>query len=160
MIFLSYIKMHFSYVKSNILCNWLNILGKHYLIVFTPENSLPRRSSQLRPPGLPPYPASHLTQPATRPCLPFGLSPPPVTACLPSLPAFPTCLPILLRHEGVANVARLWCHPRPLVKAVCMRCKSKCNPLIILHTPSIILLNPTVNQPPNMYPLQNSTYLI
>ena len=39
MIFLSYIKIHFFYVKSIILHKWLNILHKFYVTMFTPEHS-------------------------------------------------------------------------------------------------------------------------
>ena len=55
----------FPYVKSNIVCKWLNILRKFYVIMFTPEHSLLQRSIPLRPPGPPPHPARHLTLPAT-----------------------------------------------------------------------------------------------
>ena len=41
---LSYVKLHFSYVKSNIECNWLNILRKYYVIMFAPKHSLLLRS--------------------------------------------------------------------------------------------------------------------
>ena len=39
--------MHFSYIKSNVLCKWSNILRKCYIIMFTPVNSLLQRSIQL-----------------------------------------------------------------------------------------------------------------
>ena len=68
MIFLSYVKMHFFYVKSNILRKWLNILRKFYVTMLTPKHSLLRRSIPLRPPGPPPHPARHPTpnRPAVR----------------------------------------------------------------------------------------------
>ena len=55
MIFLSYVKMLFFYVKSNILSKWSNILRKFYVTMFTPEHSLLRRfTPPLLPPGPPP----------------------------------------------------------------------------------------------------------
>ena len=156
------ILQHFSYVKSNVLCKWLNILRKWYVIVFTPENSLLQRSILLWPPGPPPhptqpanwpcqpsYPASHPTRPATRPC------PPPCPASLPSLPAFPACL-----YDGVALVVRactilvllqrpyVWgaagASPiaTPLISYI-PNVKSYLPPLNIRCTPSKILCNPS-----------------
>ena len=94
MIFLSYTKMHFSYVKSNILHRWLNILHNyvHTRTLFTPKIHPPLITQPATWPGQPPDPASHLTLlatdlahhptlPATPPC------PPPHPACDPTLPA-------------------------------------------------------------------------
>ena len=39
MIFLSYVKMHFFYVKSNILRKWSNDLRKFYVTMFNPGHS-------------------------------------------------------------------------------------------------------------------------
>ena len=160
------ILQHFSYVKSNVLCKWLNILRKWYVIVFTPKNSLLQRSILLWPPGPPPpptlpanwpcqpsYPASHPTMPATRPC------PPPCPASLPSLPAsaFPACLPVLLMYDCVAHVVRactilvllqrpyVWgASPiaTPLISYI-PNVKSYLPPLNIRCTPSKILCNPS-----------------
>ena len=88
MIFLSYVKMHFSYVKSKILHKWLNILHKFYVTMFTPEHSLLQRSTPLLSPGQPSHLASHQTLPATWPCQP------PYLALHPTLlPPHPVCLP-------------------------------------------------------------------
>ena len=93
MIFLSYVKMHFFYVKSNNLRKWSNILRKLYVTMFIPEHSLLRRSIPFGPPGPPlptprpgPPPTSHLARP-----------PPPPTrlASLPTRRPIPPCLPPL-----------------------------------------------------------------
>ena len=74
--------MHFSYVRSNILCKWLNILHQFYVTMFTPEHSLLPRSIPLLPPYQPPHPAC--------PC------PPPHPALHPTLPATPPRQPAYL----------------------------------------------------------------
>ena len=92
MIFLSYVKMHYSFVKSNIQRRWLNILCNyvHSRTFFTPDPSPsdhPARHLTLpatRPgPPAPPDPTRHPTRPATRP------GPPPHPARHPTLPATP-----------------------------------------------------------------------
>ena len=55
-------QMHFSYLKSKILCNPSNILHKPYVLRFIRENSLLQRSIALQPPGPPPHPALHPTR--------------------------------------------------------------------------------------------------
>ena len=92
MIFLSYVKMHFSYVKSKILLKWLNILRKFYVAMFTPEHSLLRRSIPLQPSGQPPHQTRLPTLPAsdlatTPPC------PPPYPARQGHNPTRPASLP-------------------------------------------------------------------
>ena len=131
----SYVKMHFSFVKSNILCKWLRILFKFYVTMFTPEHSLLRRSIPSNhparlptlpatPPCQPPHLARHPTLPATLSCPPPTLHPTP-----PCLPASPDCLAVLLSHNCVVSVATRKCSPCPPVTAVCVWCKSTCNPL-------------------------------
>ena len=68
MIFFSYVKMHFSYVKSNILCKWLNMLRNyvHARTFFTPKIHPPPITLPATLPGPPPI------LPATRP------GPPPI----------------------------------------------------------------------------------
>ena len=105
MIFLFYVKMHFFYAKSNILCKWSNILRNFYVTMFTPEHSLLRRSIPLRPPGPPPHPARHPTRPATRP------GPPPHPARHPTLRATPPKLTItshatFVRQNMITSSAR------------------------------------------------------
>ena len=71
-----------------ILHKWLNILHKFYVTMFTPEHSLPQRSTPppttwpAFPPVQSPDPARHLTLPATLP------GPPPHPAA-----THPVCLP-------------------------------------------------------------------
>ena len=108
MTFLSYIKMHFSYLKSNVLRRWLNILSNYVQsrTFFTPKIHPPQTTRPHPPtwpatlPGPPPdrpatqpaqpsHPARHPTLPATPPCL----------------PAFPDSLARLVSHYGVASVA-------------------------------------------------------
>ena len=111
--FLSNIKMHFSYVKSNIPCNWSNIICTCYLTMLTPENPYfedpflpchPASNLTHQQPHLLPDPACHQSQPATPLCPAF----------LPSQPASPACLPVLLRHNCVTNVANLRCPCPPV----------------------------------------------
>ena len=64
-LFLSYVKMHFFYVKSNILRKWSNILCKFYVTMFTPEHYLLRRSACSTP--KPPAPLSSRLQRARVP---------------------------------------------------------------------------------------------
>ena len=63
MIFFSYIKMHFAYVKSNILRRWLNILRNyvHSRTFFTPKIHPPPITRPATRPGPPPDPARHPT---------------------------------------------------------------------------------------------------
>ena len=101
--FLSNIKMHFSYVKSNIPCNWSNIICTCYLTMLTPENPY------FEDPFLPCHPTSNLTPPATSPATWPSL--PPVPAChptVPSLPTLPACLPCLPACPPQAQL----CHKR------------------------------------------------
>ena len=115
---LSYIKMHFSYVKSKILSMWLNILLKFYVTMFSPEHSLLLRSIPLRPPGPPPDPTPHPTPPFTPPCQP------PHPAGLPSQTALPassaTTASRALQRASAVLV---------LLQRLCVGCKSTCNPL-------------------------------
>ena len=133
MIFLSYVKMHFFYVKLNILRKWSNILLKFFVTIFTPEHSLLRRSipsdhlahlarhptgrHPTRPatrPGPPPDLNRHPTQPATPP------GPPPHPACLPSRAVFPAS-----SATTASQALRRACAVLVLLqKAVCAWCKS------------------------------------
>ena len=87
-IFLSYVKMHFSYVKSKILCRWLDILRNydHSRILIT-QKVHPLLPPGQPPPPLPPAPARHPTRPATRP------DPPTHPARHPTWPSIPPCTP-------------------------------------------------------------------
>ena len=112
----SYIKMHFSYVKSNILRRWLNMLRNyvHTRTFFTPKIHPPPITRPATRPGPPPI----------RPAIPPG--PPPHPACHPTQPAATPCLrphsccPFSPGHDGVAIVATRWCRPRRSAKAVCV----------------------------------------
>ena len=75
--------MHFSYVKSNILRRWLNILRNyvHTRTFFTPKIHPPPITRPATRSGPPPDPARHPTRPATRP------GPPPHPARHPTRPA-------------------------------------------------------------------------
>ena len=107
MIFLSYVKMHFSYVKSKILLTWLNILRKFYVAMFTPEHSLLWRSIPLQPSGQPPHPTRLPTLPASRPGHHPARHPtlPARAATPPALPAFPDSLASLLSYACDASAA-------------------------------------------------------
>ena len=113
--------------------------------MFTPEQSLLRRSIPLRPPCQspsplpatrscpPPDPARH---PARHPTLPATTR----SATPPCLAAFPDSLALLVSHDCVASVATPQCRPRPL----CVWGASKRDtPSNILHTPSNILRTPS-----------------
>ena len=124
MIYLSYEKMHFSYIKSKILCRWLNILRYHVhsRTFFTPKIHPPLTT---RPP--PPPLARHQTLPATRPGPPphtTSPGPPPHPASHSTLPATPPCqpphpaCPLSLGHDSVAIVVTRWCSPCCSAKAV------------------------------------------
>ena len=113
---LSYVKMHFFYVKSIILRKWSNILCKYYVTVFMTEHSLLRRSIPLRQSGQPSHPAcpppdqtpdqpSHPTRPASSPGQPpHPARRPTWPATPPCRPAFPDCLVVLLRHDCIASI--------------------------------------------------------
>ena len=45
------------------------------------------------------------------------------------MPSFPDCLAVLLSHYGVGSVTTSLCRPRRPAKAVCVWCKSTCNPV-------------------------------
>ena len=93
MIFLSVVKVHFSYVKSEILCNCLNILCKYYVIMFRKFFTQIHLSPTTLPatlPGLQLDPASYPTLPATLPATRPNLSP--IQAGNQSLPAYPPSL--------------------------------------------------------------------
>ena len=62
-------KMHFSYVKSNILWKWLNMLRNyvHARTFFTPKIHPPPITRPATRPCPPPDPARHQTRPATHP---------------------------------------------------------------------------------------------
>ena len=97
MIFLSYVKMHFSYVKSKILNRWLNILLNyvHSRTFFTLKMPTTRPDPPSLPAtGLPPHPARHPTLPTTT-----------LPATPPCWPAFPDSLARLVSHYCVASVA-------------------------------------------------------
>ena len=105
MIFLCYVKMHFSYVKLNILRKWSNILCKFHVIMLTLEHSILWRSTPLLPPSQPPHQASYPSLPATRTGLPpHPASHPTMPATPPCLPAFPGSLARLLSHDGVRSL--------------------------------------------------------
>ena len=106
MIFLSYIKMH--YVKSKILCRWLDILcnNVHSRILFTPN--IYRIPSPLQPPcplpppcdtrpgpppDPPPTPPCQPPHPDSHPTRPSTTLPRPHPACLPAQTALPGCPP-------------------------------------------------------------------
>ena len=105
--------MHFSYVKSNILRRWLNILRNYVhsrtfftLKIHPPPTTLPAplplpATRPGPPPDLPATRlASHPTLPDTPPCQP------PHPAHHPILPAaFPDSLAHLVSHDGAASVA-------------------------------------------------------
>ena len=95
MIFLSYVKMHFFYVKSNILRKWSNILRNyvHSRTFFIPKIHPLQTTRPTIPPCLPPRQASHLTLPATPPGPPPDL--PSCQASHPTRPANPPCHPTL-----------------------------------------------------------------
>ena len=111
---------------STYLCSQQNILY--------PKDPSPSDHQALPSPCPPPYPGSHPTRPANPPCqsphpahhptLPATTLP----ATPPCLPAFPDSLACLVSHDGVA------CSPRPPATAVCVGCKSTCNPSNILCT--------------------------
>ena len=63
MIFFSYVNMHFSYVKSNILHKWLKMLRNyvHARTFFTPKIHPPPITRPATRPGPPPDPARHPT---------------------------------------------------------------------------------------------------
>ena len=133
MIYLSYEKMHFSYIKSKILCRWLNILRYHVhsRTFFTPKIHPPLTT---RPP--PPPLARHQTLPATRPGPPphtTSPGPPPHPASHSTLPATPPCqpphpaCPLSLGHDSVAIVVTRWCSPCCSAKAVCVGQRSSNN---------------------------------
>ena len=136
-IFLSCVKMHFFYIKWNIPRKCLNNLHKFYITIFTPEHSLLQRSiPSYHPPchptlpASPPCPAHHLAWPATAPGPPqHPARHSTLPATPPCWPAFPGSLACLLSHDRVASVATRLCRPRPPAKAVCVWCKSTCNPL-------------------------------
>ena len=79
--------MHFSYVKSNILCKWLSMLCKFLVTMFTPEYSLLQRSESilLQPPCLTQTPIMSTNLPASPTCQH------PHPARHPTLPATPLC---------------------------------------------------------------------
>ena len=167
MIFLSYVKMHFSYITSNILQKWSNVLHKHYVsgrirkyYVTTPEHSLLRRSIPLQPsagcppshpaslptlPALPPSLALHTTRPTTPP------SPPPHSACLPSLTALLSCS-ATTASRALRRASAVLIH---LQRLNVWGASQSATPSNILHTPSNILLQFT---PPQNY--QYSTNLL
>ena len=139
MIFLSFVKMHFSYVKSKVLRRWLNILRNyvHSRTFFTPKihpppTTRPARplARSPRPPGQPPDPARHPTQPATtRPATP------------PCLPAFPDSLASgmtasrALRRASAVLILLQW---------LCVwGASQRATPSNILHIPSNILCIPS-----------------
>ena len=100
--------MHFSYIKSKILCRWLNILHNyfHSRTFFTPKIHPPPTTTPCPPPHL----ALHPNRPATPPY------PPPHPAG-----------PLSPGHDGVAIVATRWCRPRRSAKAVCVGWRSTNN---------------------------------
>ena len=144
-IFLSYVKMHFSYVKSKILCRWLDILRNydHSRILIT------QKVHPLLPPGQPPpplppaparHPARHPTWPSIPPCTPPPGPPGPATphAGLPSQTALPassaTTALQALRRAGAVLV---------LLQRLCVwGASQRATPSNILHTPSNILCTP------------------
>ena len=144
-IFLSYVKMHFSYVKSKILCRWLDILRNydHSRILITQKVHplLPPGQPPPPPPpgpGPPPDPTRHPTRPTNPPCPSSHLALHPTlhATTRPAWPrhptrrpAFPDSLASLVSHDGVASAATRWCRPCPPATAVCVGCKSTCNPL-------------------------------
>ena len=113
-VFLSYVKMHFSYVKSSILRNCSNILCKSYVLMFTLENSLLRRSIEPRPAGQrpttlsgqPPHLVSHPTLPPIPPNQQSHLPRPANQPSLPARPPKPPCQLMRHSHVGVAYVER------------------------------------------------------
>ena len=107
MLFLSYVKMHFSYIKSKILRRWLNILriNVHSRTYFTQKIHPPPTTRPATRPGPPPYPVHHPTL-LPHPACPLSLSP---------------------GHDCVAIVATRWCSPCRSAKAVCVGCRSSNN---------------------------------
>ena len=149
MIFLTYLEMHFSSVKLNILCRWSNILCDyvHTRTFFTPKIHPPLITWPTTWPCPPPDPARHPALPATPPC------PPPHPARHPTSPATTPCLrprsssPLSPGHDCDAIVATRWCHPRCSAKAVCVGWRS-----LIIYMPYLITKVP--------YPIFYIPYLI
>ena len=171
-IFLSYVKMHFSYVKSKILCRWLDILRNydHSRILIT------QKVHPLLPPGQPP-PPSPRPRPATRP------DPPPDPTHQPTLPVIPPGPPSHPARHHPARLAppphtqaclpRQPCQPRQ-PRRRCKRCDalvpslSSCNgcvcgvqvnvqPPPIFYSPHLIFYIPHLKfylpSPKFMYPI-------
>ena len=116
MIFLSYVKMHFSYVKSKIRHRCLNILRNfvHSKTFFTPKIHPPLIT---RPAPPPTPPARHPTRPATRP------DPPSHPARHPTRPATP---PGPVSHPTLQGcLPRQLCQPRQP-----RRCRERCDALV------------------------------
>ena len=112
MIFFSYVKMHFSYVKSNILCKWLKMLRNyvHARTFFTPKIHPHPITWPATRPGPPPDQASQPTRPATHPA-----RHPTLPATPPSLPPHPACC-----HTLPATQLMLPIQPGPRWR--CYRC--------------------------------------
>ena len=102
----SYVKMHFSYVKSNILRKWLNMLCNyvHARTFFTPKIHPPPITRPATRPGPPPDPARHPTRPATHPPS-HPARHPTQPATPPSLPPHPACDPTHVAHSARATTA-------------------------------------------------------
>ena len=88
MIFLSYVKMHFLYIKSHILYKWLNLLHNYVHSRTSPKIHPLLTTLPTIPPGQPLHQASHLTLPATPPGT-HPASHPTLLACIPRQPCPP-----------------------------------------------------------------------
>ena len=104
MIFFSHVKMHFSYVKSNILCKWLNMLRNyvHARTFFTLKIHPPPITRPATRPGPPPDPARHPSGPPSH-----QARHPTQPATPPRLPPHPACEPTHVAHSARATTASL-----------------------------------------------------
>ena len=132
-IFILLHKIHFSYLKSNILSKWSNILCKFYITKFTPVHSSPRRYIPLQPPGQPSHQALLPTLPTTPPGPPSHIARP---TCQPALPASSaTTVSQALQRASAVLV---------LLQRLCVwGASQRATPSNILHTQSNILCTPS-----------------